>query len=86
MYAQACAAWLTVNECPAIVSVPVRAAPVLAATLYATVPLPVPAAPLVTVIQLSFAVAVHEQVLPAVTATLPVPPAAPMDCVLALIE
>jgi hypothetical protein len=45
---------------PAIVSVPVRALPVLAATVKLTLPLPVPLLPLVIVIQLfAPAVAVH---------------------------
>ena len=59
---------------PAIVSVPVRAAPPFDATLNVTGPLPLPDAPLVSVIQASFAVAVHAQPAPAVTATLPLPP------------
>jgi len=42
----------------------------------ATVPLPLPEAPFVSVIQASFAVAVHAQPAPAVTPTLPLPPAA----------
>jgi hypothetical protein len=64
----------TVNVCPAIVSVPLRAAPVFAAIAKATVPLPVPAAPLLTVSHATFAVAVHAQVaLEAVTATELVP-------------
>jgi hypothetical protein len=49
---------------------------VLAATLKATVPLPEPLDPLVTVIQLAESVAVHAQPLPAVTANDPVPPPA----------
>ena len=53
------AAWETVNVRPAIVSVPVLAAPVLLATLKATEPLPVPAAPDVTVIHVAPLVAVH---------------------------
>ncbi len=64
---------------PAIVTVPLRAAPVLAATLNPTVPLPVPVAPDVTVIHAAFDVAVHPHAEPAVTATVPVPPLAPTD-------
>jgi len=64
-----------VKAWPAIVSVPVRAAPAFDATLNATDPMPLPDAPLVSVIQASFAVAVHAQPAPAVTPTLPVPPA-----------
>jgi hypothetical protein len=67
---------VTVNVCPAIVSVPVRAAPELAATVKLTVPLPVPEPPDVTVIQLTFATAVHAQPVPAVTALEPDPPLA----------
>jgi hypothetical protein len=53
------AAWETVNVRPAMVMVPVLAAPVLFATLKATEPLPVPAAPDVTVIHVAPLVAVH---------------------------
>jgi hypothetical protein len=49
----------TVNVEPAIVSVPIRAPPVLAATVNETLPLPVPLAPLVTVIQFTLLVVVH---------------------------
>jgi hypothetical protein len=56
----------------AIVSVPLRAAPVLAATLNPTEPLPVPLAPDVTVIHATVLVAVHAQVAPLVTVTVPV--------------
>ena len=68
-----------------MVIVPDRAAPPLVATLYATVPLPVPDAPLVMVIHASFDVAVHEHAAPAVTPTLPVPPALPTLWLLVLI-
>ena len=70
------AAWVTVNVWPAMVSVPVRAAPVLAATLNATVPGPLPLAPLVTVIQLALDVADQLQLAPALTPTLLATPAA----------
>ena len=73
------AACVTVNGRPAIVSVPVRAAPVLEATLNATEPLPVPVAPDVTVIHEALLLAVHWQVLAAETVTgVPAPPAVPM--------
>ena len=66
----------TVTVCPPIVSVPVRAAPVLAATPNDTVPLPVPDAPLVTVSHAALAVAVHAHVpCEAVTVTEAGPPA-----------
>jgi len=68
----------TVKVCPPIVNVPVRAAPVFAATPNATVPLPVPDAPLVTVNHAAFALAVHAQLFAeAVTAIEPEPPASP---------
>jgi len=59
-----------------MVMVPVLAAPLLAAALKATDPLPVPDAPDVTVIQsVLFDAAVHAHVaLLAVTATVPLPP------------
>jgi hypothetical protein len=77
----ACAApWLTVNVSPAIVSVPVRAAPVFAATLKPTDALPVPLALEVMVIQGEVVSAVHEHVAPADTAMVPVPPPTPTVC------
>ena len=70
-----------VNVCPATVKVPVRAAPVLGATLNDTVPLPAPLAPPTSVIQSAFAVADHAQVAAdAVTLIEPVPPASVMLC------
>jgi hypothetical protein len=72
-------ACVTVNARPAIVRVPVRAAPVFAATLNATEPLPVPVAPAWTLIHDALLVAVHWHEPPAVTVTgAPAPPAAPM--------
>src|SRR5437762_7396257 len=65
---------VTVNACPAIVSVPVRAAPAFALTVNATVPLPLPEPPLAIAIQLAFGVAVHEQLASVVTVTVPEPP------------
>jgi hypothetical protein len=60
-----------------MVSVPVRAGPVLAATVKSTVPLPLPLAPAAIVIHVSVVVAVHAQPLAEVTATLPAPPLNP---------
>ena len=73
------AACVTVNVWPAMVMVPVRALPGFAATLNATEPFPVPLAPDVTVIQFAGLFAVQAQPLPAVTATVPLPPAAASD-------
>jgi hypothetical protein len=72
---------VTVNVVPAIVIVPVWAVVVaLAAALNATVPLPVPLAPEVTVSHdVLLLTAVQAHVAPAVTVTEPVPPAAPSD-------
>jgi hypothetical protein len=61
----------------AIVNVPVRAAPVLAAMLKPTAPFPVPAAPDVTESQGALLTAVHAHAAVAVTFTVPVPAAAP---------
>ena len=61
---------------PAIVIVPVRCGPMLAATEKPTAPLPAPLAPELIVIQLSLLAAVHEHPETVVTFTLPVPPAA----------
>jgi hypothetical protein len=69
---------LTVNVWPAIVSVPLRAAPLLADTVYGNDPLPVCDAPLSPVtIHAAPLVADHAQSLAlAVTVTDPGPPAA----------
>jgi hypothetical protein len=69
------AAWVTVNVWPPMAMVPVRVLLVVfAATLYATVPLPVPLAPPVMVIHESVVAAVHEELLDnGVTVMLPVP-------------
>jgi hypothetical protein len=67
---------LIVTVLPATVSVPLRVdVSVLAATLYPTVPLPVPAAPLVIVSHVALLNAVHAHV--AVTPTEPVDAPAP---------
>jgi hypothetical protein len=63
-----------------MVSVPLRAAPVLAATLNPTDPLPLPLAPDVMLIHEALLAAVHPHPLLVVTATgPPAPPAAPTD-------
>ena len=67
------------NVWPAIVSVPLRAAPLFAATVNATVPLPLPDPPLAIDIHGAFADAVHEQPAAAVTATEPPPAFASTD-------
>jgi len=75
------AAWLTVNVWPAIVSVPVRAAPALAATVKLTEPPPLPDAPAVIVIQSGLLdVAVQAQPAAAVTVVEPEPPALSAFC------
>jgi hypothetical protein len=74
------AAWVTVNVCPATVTVPVRAlAPLLAATVKETAV----ALVVVTVIQEALEVAVQAQPVEAVTSTLPLPPAAEKDSLVA---
>jgi hypothetical protein len=72
----AAAAWVTVKVLPAIVRVPVRAAPVLAAMVYATVPLPLPDVPEVIAIQAALDAAVHAQPPPVESATTPFLPSA----------
>jgi len=62
---------------PATVSVAVRAAPVFVATEKVTVPFPLPDDPVEIVTNVALLAAVHVQPVPAVTATDPVPPAAP---------
>jgi hypothetical protein len=72
---------VTVTVCPETLSVAVRDdAPVLAATLYLTVPFPLPLAPDVIVIHDAPLEADQLQPLPAVTVTLAVPPAEVNDC------
>jgi len=65
---------VTVNVCPAMVSVPVRSAPVFASTVNATGPFPLPVAPDVTAIHGALLVAVHVQPAAVVTFEFPVPP------------
>jgi len=67
---------VTVKVRPPIVTVPVRAPPVLAAALIVTVPLPLPEAPLAIVRKELLLTAVHEQadvLLETVAVTLPPP-------------
>jgi hypothetical protein len=71
---------VTVNVSPAMVTVPVRVAPVFGATLNPTDALPVPLAFDVMVIQGEVVSAVHEQVAPADTVMVPVPPDPPTVC------
>jgi hypothetical protein len=66
--------WLTVKVRPAIVSVPDRAGPLVAATLNATLPDPLPLAPELIVIHGTLLAAVQGQPAPAVTETVPPPP------------
>ena len=57
-----------------MVTLPVRAAPLFAATATLTVPVPVPLAPSVTVSHALLLDAFHEQELPVVTPTVVVSP------------
>jgi hypothetical protein len=76
------ASCVTVTVRPSIVMVPVRCAPLLAATLKVTVPLPLPVAADVIVIHAAPLVALHVQSAPVVTAIgSPGPPAAATDAV-----
>jgi hypothetical protein len=78
---QGAPAWVTVIVWPAMVIVPVRlTVSVLAATLYDTVPFPLPVAPAEMAIQGALLPAVHaHEPAFAVTATVPAPPAAVGD-------
>jgi len=60
---------LTVTICPAIVTVPVRAAPALAATVNDTIPFAVPLDPDAIEIHATVLTAVHGQPVEAVTDT-----------------
>jgi regulatory protein len=68
---------VTVNVCPAMVSVPLRSAPEFALVVNVTVPLPLPEPPDETVIHPAFGVTLHEQPLAVVTLTLAVPAPTP---------
>ena len=71
---QGAPAWVNTNDWPATVSVAERdALVVFAATLYPTVPFPVPDVEVENVTQLAGLDAVHAQPEPAVIAMLPVP-------------
>jgi hypothetical protein len=77
---QGAPAWVSTNDWPATVSVAERdALVVFAATLYPTVPFPVPDVEVENVIQLAGLDAVHAQPEPAVTAMFPVPAAAVIE-------
>jgi hypothetical protein len=77
---QGAAACVTVYVCPAIVSVPVRCEPLgFAPMLKFVEPLPLPVAPLVTVIHAALLVADHVQPVGVVTAEEPVVAPAPAD-------
>src|SRR5215472_16985121 len=67
------------NVWPAMVSVPLRAAPVFAATENPTTPLPVPVAPEITETKLALLLAAQPQPAGAVTLTVPEPPPAGKD-------
>ena len=73
--------WLTVKVLPAIVAVPDREGPLVAATATFTVPLPLPLPPDAIVIHGTELDVVHEQPDPAVTLTGTVPPDEGTDCV-----
>jgi hypothetical protein len=72
-------AWFTVNVCPAMVTVPVRALPGFASACILTVPLPVALAAELIAIQLTALLAVHEQPFAVVTLRLRAPPPAGSD-------
>jgi hypothetical protein len=77
----------TVKVCPPIVSVPLRAVPVFAATVNATEPLPVPDDPPVIVNHGTLAPAVHpHEPADAVTVTEPGPPVSPTVWAVGAIE
>ena len=82
----AAAACVTVNAWPAMVRVPERGAPGLAATLNVTGPSPLPLEPEVMVTHDALLPAVQAQLVPADTATVPVPPEAAIEELVGLIE
>jgi hypothetical protein len=85
--AHAGAAWLTVKVRPAMIIVPLRAAPVFAVTLNPTDPFPLPLAPEVTLIHDALLAAVHPHPLLVDTLTgLPAPAGASSDWLVGLIE
>ena len=81
------AACVTVNTWPPTLTVPVREVrAVFAAMVSPTVPLPVPLAPELTIIQAAALAAFQAQPVPAVTLMLAVPPAAAVFVLAGLIE
>src|ERR1039457_714194 len=70
----------TVKVRPAMVRVPERPAPELAATWYVTMPLPDPVDPFVIVTQVKVLVLLHWQPDGAMTLIVPLPPAAVKVC------
>ena len=86
-YVQGAAACVTENVCPPIVSEPLRCVAFgFAAALNATVPVPLPLAPLVTVSHdVLLLTPVHAQPAKVVTVVEPVPPAAATDWLVGLI-
>jgi hypothetical protein len=74
------------NGLPAMVSEAERSAPVFAGMLIDTVPLPLPEVPDGNVSQPGFPVTLQPQPEGAVTCTEAVPPPAPKDCELELME
>jgi hypothetical protein len=78
---------VTLNVCPAIVTVPVRDdVTAFAKTLIATVPFPLPVEPDVTLIQAALVRAVQLHPVAAVTVTLSGPPLDPIVAEVGLIE
>ena len=87
MHETAAAACVTLNVWPAMLRVPARGPPVLAATLNPTDPFPLPLAPEVTSTHPALLLAVQVQPLPLVdTSTVPVPPVAAIGKFVGLIE
>jgi hypothetical protein len=85
-YVQLPAAWLTVNVCPATVSVPLRGDAVgFAVPLKVTMPLADPVVPPLTVSQLVLLVAVQLHPVGEVTFVEPVPPVPARDWLVGLI-
>jgi hypothetical protein len=78
--AHAAAACVIVATLVPMVSVAIREPPVFAPTVNATVPLPVPDAPLAMTIHVALGVAVHAHWLPVSTDIVPLPPAVGTDC------
>src|SRR5688500_1014847 len=77
VYVQSRLVWVTVNTCPAICAVPVRAVPALGWTAYETEPGPMPDDVPRIVSQATDVCAFHAQPGGAVTAIVPLPPVDP---------